>query len=60
MNDFIKAMTEKPTAPEILVYFTGRTEPIQYTTEIMELLKSEPLTETIIDAETGEILFYRQ
>lgn len=60
MNDFIKAITEEPTAAPILVYFTGRPEPVEYTAAIMELLKSDPATETITDAETGEILFYRQ
>ena len=60
MNDFIKSIGGQPTAPEILVYFRGSSEPAVYTAAIMDLLKTDPETMTICDAETGEIIFSRQ
>ena len=59
MNDFIAAMTNTEPQPGILVYFKGCTDPTEYTAAIMDLLKTDPDTQTICDAETGEILFSR-
>lgn len=41
----------------ILVKFKFIDAYIHYTKEILELLKTDPQTELIIDAETGEIIF---
>ena len=60
MNDFIAALTNKDQQLGILVYFKGCTAPAEYTAAIMDLLKTDPDTQTICDAETGEILFSRE
>jgi hypothetical protein len=56
-NDFIQAITATP-APEnlITVYFKDGTQ-ADYTTAILELLKTDPEVDTITSATTGEILF---
>lgn len=43
----------------ILVYFAGCSEPIGYTTTILDLLITDPDTETICDATTGEVLYHK-
>ena len=43
----------------ILVYFAGCSEPIGYTTAILDLLITAPDTETICDATTGEVLYHK-
>lgn len=42
----------------IIAYFKNH-EPVTYTTSIFELLKTDKDVTTIIDSETGEILFTR-
>lgn len=42
---------------EIEVKFKGRTDWIVYTTDILDLLKTDPQLEYITDKETGELLF---
>ena len=57
MDDFIKALTEKPAPGDIITaYFKDGTEG-NYTKNIIDLLKTDPAVETITDATTGEILF---
>lgn len=57
MNDFIKALTSAQTEPEILVYFKGSTEAATYTKAVLNLLKTDPATEKIIDKATGETIY---
>jgi predicted P-loop ATPase/GTPase len=47
----------KSMRKEIEVKFKGRTDWIVYTTDILELLKTDPQLEYITDKETGELLF---
>lgn len=42
---------------KILVEFIGRAGYIEYTDRILSLLKTDPAVKTIIDSETGEILY---
>lgn len=42
---------------QILVQFVGSHDLIQYTAAIWGLLVTDPATETILDAETGEVLW---
>lgn len=50
---------EQKTMTNILVYFAGCSEPIGYTTTILDLLITDPDTETICDATTGEVLYHK-
>lgn len=59
MNDFTRALFDKAAAPEILVYFRGRPDPVTYTAGILELLKTDPAVEAVVDPETAEIIFSR-
>ena len=42
---------------EIEVKFSGRDEWIVYTTDILDLLKTDPQLEYITDKETGELIY---
>ena len=42
---------------DILVYFSGRKNPVIYTDAILGLLKTDKQVCTICDAQTGEIIF---
>ena len=42
---------------EILVKFKDRTETITYTTEVLDLAITDPDTEYILLAETGEVIY---
>lgn len=42
----------------IIAYFTGH-EPVIYTAKMYNLLITDPAVETIIDGETGEIIYTR-
>ncbi len=56
MNDFLKALYETPRASQIITaVFKDGTE-ANYTTAIIDLLKSDPGVAYIIDASTGELL----
>ena len=57
MKDFINIFTTAPGG-RITVYFKDGSE-AEYTTNILDLLKTDPDVVTITDAETGEIIFYR-
>lgn len=58
MNDFIKALDTTTTTSNILVTFRDSTQ-AEYTTNILELLKTDNDVTEIMDMETGELLFYR-
>lgn len=56
-NDFIQAITATPAPADcITVYFKDGTQ-ADYTTAIIDLLKTDPEVDTITSATTGEILF---
>ena len=56
MSDFLKALQGGPQGPRILVYLRGRQDPINYSMDLLPMLKKDPEVTEIIDAETGEIL----
>ena len=58
MNDFIKALDTKAITQNILVTFRNGQQDI-YTTNILNLLKTDKDVTEIMDMETGELLFYR-
>lgn len=45
---------------EILVKFKNITELVPYTTEVLDLVITDPDTEYILLAETGEVIFDRK
>jgi hypothetical protein len=59
MNDFVYAMaaTEDPEIIIIVTFKNGTTA--NYTTQIYNLLVTDPAVEMIVSNETGEILFER-
>lgn len=59
MNDFIKAIFGKPSARCIIIAeFTDGTT-AEYTENIINLLLTDTAVNNIADAETGEILYFR-
>lgn len=56
MNDFIKAVTNKTTAPTITARFTDGSS-VVYTMAIIELLKTYKTVDYITDGETGEVIY---
>lgn len=60
MSDFIKALTSPTEPPRIITAtFTDGTA-ANYTTNIFDLLCSDPAVAYIIDASTGELLHERR
>lgn len=56
-NMFINSIFGATSAKEIIVYFSYDPEPVVYTVDVLELLKTEPAVQTICDGETGEIIY---
>lgn len=56
-NFFIESLLQNPGV-EIIATFRDGSAAI-YTTNIFNLLASDPEVENIINAETGEVVFYR-
>lgn len=56
-NDLLKAIKNSSDNQNIIAYFRGCLEPIAYTMAIYNLLITDPDTEVICDAATGEILY---
>lgn len=55
---FAQAVTDHSPQHEIVAYFAGGQEAV-YTMNIFGLLRSDPQCVTIVDAQTGEVIFCR-
>lgn len=58
MQDFINAICSNTNAKTITAHFTDGTQ-AEYTTAIIDLLKSDSAVECITDAETGEAIYIK-
>ena len=58
-DQFISAAftPENETPEKVLVKFKDRSDLIEYTVNILHLLKTDPDTEYILDADTGVIIY---
>lgn len=55
--EFLNAMNGSMECGEIIATIDGRK--VTYTARVFNELKSDPCVTEIIDAQTGEVLFYR-
>ena len=56
---FFHISTETNLSSEYIIAYFKNHEPVTYTMSVFELLKTDKDVTTIIDSETGEILFTR-
>ena len=58
MNDFLNALFNTSEQKTVIAYFAnGQSE--SYTYNILNLLKTEPDIQNIVDGETGELIYTR-
>lgn len=61
MNNFIEAVTTRTAdADKILVKFTNHAEPDPFTKAAIPMLIEDPITEYIIEASTGRVLYTKE
>lgn len=58
MNDFINALFNTQEHKTVIAYFANGTSET-YTYNILNLLKTEPDIQNIVDGETGELIYTR-
>lgn len=58
MKSSLNGLRKKSVKP-IMAKLDGYNELINYTTDILDMLKSDPICEYIVDSRTGEIIYER-